>query len=85
MKKLAHARGHLVKLPPRSLDRDAAGTTTRYDRVSERIEAPSPHRPPHPADPSPAQRMGIVESSGVLDFWNREQEDVYKPDDGSPV
>ena len=38
-----------------------------------------------PSDPTPEQYMKVVEDSGVLDFWNDADEDVYDPSDGEPI
>lgn len=38
-----------------------------------------------PADITTIDQMHIVEASGVLDFWDDKEEDVYKEDDGDPV
>lgn len=46
------------------------------------------NRPIHvapPADPTAEQIMRIVEASGALDFWDRDEEDVYSPEDGEPA
>jgi hypothetical protein len=38
-----------------------------------------------PDDPTPAQRMRIMEVSGALEFWNRVEEDCYTEADGEPI
>ena len=38
-----------------------------------------------PSDPTLEQYMRIIEVSGALDFWDREEEDIYSPEDGDPV
>lgn len=38
-----------------------------------------------PSDPTPEQRLRIVEASGVLDFWDDPREDIYSLEDGEPV
>lgn len=38
-----------------------------------------------PTDPSAEQCMRIVEVSGSLDFWLESAEDIYGPEDGTPV
>ena len=38
-----------------------------------------------PDDPTPGQLMRAVEVSGVLDFWDREEEDIYTLEDGESV
>jgi len=38
-----------------------------------------------PSDPTDAQVLGLIEQSGVLDFWNRDEEDVYTHEDGEPI
>lgn len=38
-----------------------------------------------PSDPTPEQRMRIIEVSGTLDFWDRAEEDIYSPEDGDPA
>ncbi len=40
---------------------------------------------PVAADPTPEQMMRAVEASGVLDFWNDPQEDIYSSEDGQPL
>ncbi len=37
------------------------------------------------SDPTPDQSMRLVELSGSLDFWLDAAEDIYGPDDGTPV
>ncbi len=38
-----------------------------------------------PADPTSEQRMKLIEDSGVLDFWDRPEEDGYTETDGAPI
>lgn len=38
-----------------------------------------------PSDPTDAQMLGIVEQSGVLDFWSADEEDVYTREDGEAI
>ena len=38
-----------------------------------------------PSDPSPKQIMHLVEQSGVLDFWDHPDEDIYTDADGDPL
>ncbi len=42
------------------------------------------HRYP-PEDPTLDQQMKLVEESGVLDFWDRPEEDGYTDNDGEPI
>ena len=37
------------------------------------------------SDPTPEQRMRLVEQSGTLDFWNDPAEDGYAEEDGKPL
>jgi len=39
----------------------------------------------YPEDPSDEQVMRLAESSGALSFWESPEEDIYSPDDGSPL
>lgn len=34
-------------------------------------------------DPGSVQRMGLIELSGALDFWDDPEEDIYSPGDGT--
>ena len=43
------------------------------------------HVPDVSSDPTPEHRMRIVEVSGVLDFWDQADEDIYSLEDGEPV
>ena len=38
-----------------------------------------------PEDPTVEQHMHLIESSGVLDFWDRAEEDGYNSADGSSI
>jgi hypothetical protein len=38
-----------------------------------------------PDDPTSDQLMRAVEVSGVLDFWDREEENIYTLEDGESV
>lgn len=38
-----------------------------------------------PEDASALKYMRMVEDSGVLDFWNHEDEDIYSEADGEPI
>ena len=38
-----------------------------------------------PSDPTAKQQMRLVEQSGVLDFWDDPEEEVYSDDDGEPL
>jgi len=40
---------------------------------------------PAPTDPTAKQVMRLIEVSGVVDFWDRPEEDIYAPTDGEPV
>lgn len=40
---------------------------------------------PIPNDPSREQVMKLIESSGTLDFWYRNEEDGYTEEDGEPA
>jgi hypothetical protein len=39
----------------------------------------------YPPDPAPEQFLRLAETSGTLDFWDEPEEDIYGPDDGTPV
>ena len=38
-----------------------------------------------PSDPTRGQEMKMVEESGLLDFWNRPEEEGYTEYDGEPL
>lgn len=38
-----------------------------------------------PDDPTIEQQMHLMENSGVLDFWNRPEENGYTCTDGDPI
>ena len=38
-----------------------------------------------PNDPSESQILGLIEQSGTLDFWCRDEEDEYTHDDGEAI
>ena len=38
-----------------------------------------------PSDPTDAQILGLIEQSGTLEFWSRDEEDVYTREDGEPI
>jgi hypothetical protein len=38
-----------------------------------------------PADPSAEQSLRLIDESGVLDFWEDENEDGYTATDGEPL
>lgn len=40
---------------------------------------------PEPSDPTAQQRMRLIELSGVLDFWDGPEENIYSPEDGEPL
>jgi len=40
---------------------------------------------PEPADPTLKQSVRLIELSGVLDFWENPEEDIYNPNDGEPI
>lgn len=64
--------------PPCSTEDDFPNLRTVYhDVLTKTITAPP--------DPTPAQRIAIVEVSGTLDFWDHPEEDIYSEDDGTPV
>ncbi len=58
-------------------------------QIGEDEPVTSMMRPPifisAPSDPTPEQRMRIVEVSGTLDFWDNPEEDIYSPNDGELV
>jgi hypothetical protein len=40
----------------------------------------------HPAsEPTEEQYLRALEISGVLDFWSRDEEDIYSDNDGEPA
>lgn len=70
--------GRLLKGPVSDVDSDMLNLSTTYEVAeSKTIHVPE--------DPTPQQRMAIVEASGCLDFWDDEEEDRYSQDDGDPV
>ena len=38
-----------------------------------------------PEDPTPQQRMRLLDSCGTFDFWNDPREDVYSESDGEAI
>ena len=66
-----------LKIEPREIGPQETETTV----VCRIVRIP----PEVPSDPTPEQRMRIVEVSGTLDFWDRPEEDVYTLADGEPV
>lgn len=40
---------------------------------------------PPPSDPTSEQYLRAIETSGVVSFWERPEEDVYSLEDGEPV
>ena len=36
-------------------------------------------------EPTARQRLRLIELSGTLDFWDRDEEDIYTLDDGEPL
>lgn len=38
-----------------------------------------------PADPTKEQTLRLIEQSGVVDFWDRPEEDGYTKSDGEPL
>jgi hypothetical protein len=52
-------------------------TVTEYGAIAQRWSVPD--------DATTAQYMRVVEMSGVLDFWDEPDEDVYTLDDGEPL
>lgn len=38
-----------------------------------------------PSDPTESQRLRLIELSGVLDFWDDPEEDVYTAEDSEPL
>ena len=69
-------KANLLDIKPRELVEDEPLTSSTSEYVCI---------PQVPADPTPEQTMRIVETSGALDFWEREQEDIYTTEDGEPV
>lgn len=69
--------GHVVKAPTRAIETDFPNLNTTTTAKSIIVH--------HPEDPEPAQRMAIIEASGVLDFWSDSEEDVYSSDEADDV
>jgi hypothetical protein len=38
-----------------------------------------------PSDVATAEQMNLVQVSGILDFWDDDAENLYKPEDGQPI
>ncbi len=51
-------------------------THTVFGAISQVIPLP---------EPTAEQRMKLIEASGSLDFWDRDEEDIYTLEDGDPV
>ncbi|MCH8806643.1 MAG: hypothetical protein IH986_11205 [Planctomycetes bacterium] len=66
----------ILRIEPRRLDENEPLTASTSTHVVISNIA---------ADPTPEQSMRIVEVSGTLDFWDREEENIYTADDGEPV
>jgi len=69
---------------PRSLrtmssESDKRGVTSNRSTVGHH----APQR--FPKDPGTDQTMRLIESSGSLEFWAAEDEDVYSVEDGEPT
>lgn len=62
----------------RAITRNIEKDCTRQNLMAVTIVVP-------PDDPTPEQRMAIVEASGSLSFWDEPEEDIYSDDDGQPV
>jgi hypothetical protein len=56
----------VLDIPPRLIGENEPETTSTAKLI--RVDSD---------DPTPEQRMRIVEASGVLDFWKRPEEDIY--------
>lgn len=41
--------------------------------------------PSAPSDATDAQVLGLIEQSGILDFWIEEGEDIYSHNDGQQI
>jgi hypothetical protein len=70
----------------------AQGKSVLIDLAARDVEIPtetvsgSIHQNiPAPDDPTLAQRMKLMESSGALDFWYRDEEEGYTLQDGEPA
>ena len=66
----------LLAIPPRDISEDETETT----RTADLLDAEDP-----PSDPTPEQTLRLIEISGSFDFWDAPEEDIYSPDDGSPL
>lgn len=68
-------RSGILDIAPREIVEDEPRTSSTNEYIVVRF----------PEDPTPEQSMRIVEVSGTLDFWDREEEDIYTSKDGEPV
>lgn len=66
-------RAKIIETPSREIESDFPSAYT-FSTARENIIV-------HPSDPDEHQRMALIEASGVLDFWNDPEEDIYTPDD----
>lgn len=53
--------------------------------VTSVTRAPIRYVANEPSDPTQLQRMRLIETSGVLDFWDRPEEEIYTLEDGDPA
>jgi hypothetical protein len=65
----------VLQAPPREIHDDEPETRSSAQWVTIS----------YPADPPPDQVLRLLESSGSLDFWESPDEDVYSPEDGTPL
>jgi len=66
-----------ISIPPREVLDDEPVTTV--------LHFPVRYGNAGPADPTSEQMMRLVETSGVLDFWDDPDEDIYTREDGEPA
>jgi hypothetical protein len=72
-------QGHLIRDLMLRAPEDFPNQHTR--RETHRVCVEHPRVP----EPTSRQRMTIIEVSGVLDFWDHPEEDVYTDEDGEPI
>ena len=58
---------------------DRSGVTTNRSTFTENVTQR------FPKDPNAAQTMRLIESSGSLEFWENDDEDIYSVEDGEPA
>ena len=71
-----HGKGRSIE----EIDLAARDAEIPTETVSGSIQQTIP-----PDDPTSAQMMKLIESSGTLDFWYRNEEDGYTEEDGEPA